>query len=311
LVPGEFLVEPEDSGVPEVDAGTDAGTIADALPPLDVGVPPRDAARNPNCAEAGATLIYVVSQDDTLLSFYPPTATFTTIGTLRCPSPSQPFSMAVDSTGVAYVVYQDGELFRVSTATAACRSTAFVSGQVGFSPRFGMGFSQDSQGTGETLYLASSNDSDGTDAAATPSQLAAVDTTTFKLRIVGDLRPQILNAELTGTGAGDLFAFFATKGAAVCNNITGDPTIACPDSAIGQIDKTTGQVTNATVFRGVAQGYGWAFAFWGGDFYLFTAANDVNTVVYRYRPSDETLVQVATRPDIIVGAGVSTCAPAD
>ena len=62
--------------------------------------------------------------------------------------------MAVDRTGIAYVVFSpSGELFRVSTATAACEPTPFVSGQGGFSSTFGMGFSGDTDG-GETLYVA-------------------------------------------------------------------------------------------------------------------------------------------------------------
>jgi len=59
---------------------------------------------------------------------------------------------------------------------------------------------------------------------------------------------------------------------------------------------------------GVPQGNGWAFAFWGGDFYTFTAPSG-NTVVTRYRPSDGSITQVAQMQSIIVGAGVSTCAP--
>jgi hypothetical protein len=316
LVPeGEINQEPDgdDSTEPDAsrpDASTrDAGRIEDALPPLDVSAP-REGG-NPSCAEAGATLVYVVSEDYQLLSFNPDTNAFLTIGNINCPvaiegegQPPTPFSMAVDHTGIAYVVYSDGELFRVSTATAVCRSTGFVSGQLGFPPKFGMGYSQNSQGTAESLYVASTS---ADDAAA--SRLATIQTTNFRLSIVGALQPQILNAELTGTGTGDLFAFYATDGTTPCDNTVSG---SCPDSAIGQIDKTTAQVTNQVVFRGVPQGSAWAFAFWGGDFYLFTApSTTTGTIVYRYRPSDGTLTQVAKRPDDIVGAGVSTCAPAD
>jgi hypothetical protein len=306
LVPDdEIHVEPED-------AGADAGVIEDALPPIDV-TRPRDAA-NLSCAEAGSTLIYLVSSDYQLLSFHPPTNTFTTIGDIRCAtkppttptdSAPTPFSMAVDHTGIAYVLFTDGELFRVSTASAGCRPTGFVVDQSGFASTFGMGYSQNSQGTSESLYVASSSVSSG----GGPSELATIDTTTFKLGVLGSLQPQILSAELTGTGAGDLFAFYATSGSALCDNLAG---ANCPDSAIGQIDKVTARVTNQTVFRGVPQGDAWAFAFWGGDFYLFTAPpSATGTVVYRFRPSDGTLTQVAQRANPIVGAGVSTCAPAD
>jgi hypothetical protein len=311
LVPEDEIDQQPDGDDTTPDASTrDGGRIEDALPPIDVSVPHEGGSLS--CAEAGSTLIYVVSEDYQLLSFDPGTGAFVTIGDIDCPtatggdSPPTPFSMAVDHTGIAYVLYNDGELFRVSTATAACRSTGFVTGQLGFNEEFGMGYSQNSQGTAETLYVASSS----SDGLTSPSRLATIQTTNFRLSIVGALQPQILNAELTGTGAGDLFAFYATSGTDPCDNTAASAT--CPDSAIGQIDKTTGRVTNETVFRGVPQGDAWAFAFWGGDFYLFTAPRTgTSTIVYRFRPADESLVRVATRSNRIVGAGVSTCAPAD
>lgn len=52
-----------------------------------------------------------------------------------------------------------------------------------------------------------------------------------------------------------------------------------------------------------------AFAFWGGDFYVFTSEGDGITDVARYRPSDGTVTGVTTLGATVVGAGVSTCAP--
>jgi hypothetical protein len=256
----------------------------DALPPIDVTPPPPFN----DCPDAASTFVYVITSNYTLMSFYPPTATFTTIGQIVCPSSSTPFSMAVDRTGVAYIVFQDGQLFRVSTATAACIPTPFVAGQHGFAPEFGMGFSHDSTGTGETLYVASGT---STGASGQP-QLATIDTKTFALHIVGSFNPSIDNAELTGTGAGDLYGFHAT------------PT----GSGIAQIDKTNAQVFADSPLPGVMQGSGWAFAFWGGDFYTFTAPSG-GTVVTRFRPSDGSIAQVTQIADTVVGAGVSTCAP--
>jgi hypothetical protein len=291
------------------DGGLDGHVVEpprDALPPLDVSVPGDAFNSNSSCPDAGATLIYVVTEQFELMSFYPPTAAFTAIGALSCPTmtpstpnmPVTPFSMAVNRSGIAFVLYNDGELFRVSTATAACQRTAFTSGQRGFAPEFGMGFSHDAQGTGETLFVAS---------GGTTPRLATINTTNFGLRIVGNLAPAVESSELTGTGAGDLFAFYATTGANPCDNIN---TGNCPDSAIGQIDKTTGRVTNQTVLFGQPQGTAWAFAFWGGDFYTFTAPDDGGTLVTRFNPTDGSSVVVAHRTDKIVGAGVSTCAPA-
>jgi hypothetical protein len=56
-------------------------------------------------------------------------------------------------------------------------------------------------------------------------------------------------------------------------------------------------------------GTAWAMAFWGGDFWLFTAPG-VETRVDRYRPSDGTTVTMISNLGFhVVGAGVSTCAP--
>jgi hypothetical protein len=298
-----LLVPPDqDSGVP-VDAGRDTAIVdsspppeedsavveEDALPPIDVQPPPPH-----DCLDAGATLIYVITQSNTLYSFNPPTATFSTvIGNIACPSTSTPFSMAVARNGVAYVVFYDGELFEVDTqsATLPCMPTPFVMGQGGFAPRFGMGFSRDAMGTGETLYVASGSSG----MTGGPPQLGRIDTTTFRLTVVGNLTPSIDDAELTGTGAGDLFGFYKTTAGS---------------SAIAQIDKGNALVTGYAPLPGVDQGSGWAFAYWGGDFYTFTAPMTTSgTVVTRYRPSDQSIRQVAAIGDVVVGAGVSTCAP--
>lgn len=58
----------------------------------------------------------------------------------------------------------------------------------------------------------------------------------------------------------------------------------------------------------------WAFAQWGGKFYIFvTTQNLIGTTNSTVRTIDRATGQSATilqnLPNIIVGAGVSTCAP--
>jgi hypothetical protein len=286
------------------DSPLDRFVEEDALPPLDVRPPPPDAFNA--CPDAGSTFVYVITQTNNLYSFYPPTAAFTLIGTIACPTTiagENPFSMGVDRKGIAYIVFSSsdatgneigGELFRVSTATAACLPTGFTIGQQGFARTFGMGFSADESDAGESLYVAS-------DDINTP-QLGMIDVTNFALHVVGDFNPPITQSELTGTGAGGLFGFWNPR------DSTGNPLA---NSAIVQIDKATAEVTNSSTLVGLQQGNGWAFAFWGGAFYLFTG--DLSTgntsVVTRYDPGPGTLTQVGGLDDLIVGAGVSTCAP--
>jgi hypothetical protein len=199
--------------------------------------------------------------------------------------------MAVDRRGIAYILFDlSNRLFRVSTATAACIDTSYVPGQSGFFS-FGMGFATDQGGPSETLYVAGS-DLSGLGSA---KGLARIDPTTFNLSPVGDFSPPIEQGELTGTGDGRLFAFYTKNG------------VRQP-SFIGQIDPQTAQVLGERRFDSVDQGNGWAFAYWGGDFYMFHAPGS-QTKVTRWRPADDSVTQVASTPLEIVGAGVSTCAP--
>lgn len=293
----EITVPPDASAdapadvTPPRDSGRDVVAEADALPPLDASR--RDADKT-NCPDADSTLVYVVSDNNVLQSFYPPTGQFTNIGTLACPAPGQnPFSMAVDRKGVAYVLFSNaqrnvGNLFRVSTATAACVSTPFQSGQLGFTT-FGMGFVADQGGPTETLYIA------GTGIGNVPAALGRIDLTNFRVSTLGNFSPQIDGAELTGTGDGRLYAFY-NRG-------------ALPGTAIGEIDTTTAQVIAQSNLPNVDRGNGWAFAFWGGDFYLFVGETPTSSRVVRFRPSDNSVTTVAHASSLIVGAGVSTCAP--
>ncbi|HTQ45656.1 MAG TPA: hypothetical protein VMI75_23020 [Polyangiaceae bacterium] len=204
--------------------------------------------------------------------------------------------MAVSRSGIAYVVFEGGELYRVSTKTAACQPTPFVPRNGGFPQQFGMGFSADMTDAGpigdggETLYLAGALDT-----GLPHIILGALDTSTFVTRTIGQVSPAIYGSELTGTGAGQLFGFYVTTPMGTGGNI-------------GQIDKSTAIVTNQVSLPGIYVAGGWAVAFWGGDFYTFTAPLSRATV-QRYRPSDGSVVTIASLADAVVGAGVSTCAP--
>jgi hypothetical protein len=314
LVPTEQDAGPADVSVPR-DARADVGVDVveepdapeeDALPPIDVVVPP---GPNP-CPDAGSTLVYVITSDNVLLSFYPPTATFTTIGTIACPTSTagdSPFSMAVDHAGIAYVAFASGDIFRVSTANAACVPTKRVPTAGPFVSQYGMGFAANVGADGgptndggdagdnvETLYLAG-NPGGLTPGNLPPVELGSMSTTTFTTTSIGIVTPSIFGSELTGTGSGQLFGFYVTDSSGTA-------------AAIGELDRTTGQLVAMNNLPGVNIAGGWAFAFWGGDFYTFTAP-DTDTIVQRFRPSDGSVTMVTTLPHTVVGAGVSTCAP--
>jgi hypothetical protein len=256
--------------------------------PFDI---PEDVPVSSDCPDASATLVYVITMDNKLYSFYPPTSKFSLIGNVACPGETtgSTFSMAVDRAGIAYVLFDSGNIFRVDTGTAACTKLPYAPGQAGFT-YFGMGFATNGAGPSETLYIQGDSYYDP-DSGEAPG-LASVDTTDWTVTPIGSATPALAGGELTGTGGGDLFAFFYY------------PT-ETSGSRLGQLDKATGQLTASVFLPGVTiDGNSFAVAFWGGDFYLFT-----DGTVTQYSPSTGATNVVANLDDDIVGAGVSTCAP--
>ncbi|MBN9165118.1 MAG: hypothetical protein J0I07_29405, partial [Myxococcales bacterium] len=135
------------------DASRDASDLEDAPPLLDVR-PPIDVDQR-DCPDAEAQLVYTITDSHELQSFNPDTGQFRRIGKIACPAPSSatPFSMAVDRRGIAYILFTNEQLFRVSTATAACIATPYTPRQSNYG-LFGMGFATNSVGPTETLYVA-------------------------------------------------------------------------------------------------------------------------------------------------------------
>ena len=244
----------------------------------------------PSCA-VETQFVYTVDADANLYRFDPPSHAFTKVGTLVCPSKASPYSMAVDRTGAAWVVYEDGTLFKVSTVDASCQATTFAPGQQGFTT-FGMAFSSDApDGGAETLFVSESHYDQS---ASNNNRLATIDLQTLELHVVGTYDKLNARAEMTGTGDARLFGAFE-----------GQPYV------VAEIDKATAKILSEapqTPIQYPPNSSNLAFAFWGGSFYLFVGPGG-NTDVFRYEPSDGTTTKIATVAFEIVGAGVSTCAP--
>lgn len=256
-----------------------------------------DAATDDGCSEE-AKLVYVLSLEGDLYSFAPADKKFTKIGALNCGSGLVPISMAVDRNAVAWVNLRPSSgidpdiLFKVDTKTLKCEASK-VQGTMG-----GMGFSLNA-GTKdqETLFVAG----DGSSGLGSEG-LNKVNFTTESLELVTDF-PEPSDLELTGTGDGKLYGFLV------------DETDSLP-LAVAQVDKTTAAFSGRFDLPQVEQPQApmFAFSFWGGDFYIYTATStsaSKSTNVTRYRPSDSS-VDTKYMTNIgfhIVGAGVSTCAP--
>jgi hypothetical protein len=269
------MTDPTDSGMTSDD---DGGTTGDT------------------CANGAARWIYIVDSDATFLRFEPDSQTITSLGTLNCSPSATPFSMAVDRDANAWVLHDDGRIYLVDIENGlSCSQTTFTPNQLGFE-RFGMGFVHDDASDTESLYIAGGSE---ISIGSGFSELGSIDVGTLNVSRVGSFDGW---PELTGNANGELWGFF-------------------PDSSppsVRQINRSNAQTLQTFDVSAVnpAGGIGdtaWAFAYWGGRYYIFfKGAADTSTNIWRLTPSSDELIEYV--PDTgrrIVGAGVSTCAPID
>ncbi|GMU60335.1 MAG: hypothetical protein AMXMBFR34_20980 [Myxococcaceae bacterium] len=260
-----------------------------------IGVSPDGGVED--CSEA-ARLVYLVDQNKTLSSFDPrkagTAAAFVDLGRLTCPALplAEPFSMSVDRRAVAWIIFDSGELFTVNL-----RVTPLTCVKTGFMPlqsvgKFGMGFVANAPGSHEETLFISGSPLGGSLLSTRFGTLSTVPPYEISLR--GTLAGA---PELTGTGDATLWGFF-------------------PDAAqprVVQLDKDTGGELSpafaATPLTGSPQA--WAFAFWGGDFWIFLERDvDPSTTLWRLNGQTGAVTNLSRDTGRrIVGAGVSTCAP--
>jgi len=259
------------------------------------------------CAPGAAQFIYVISDTNDLYTFdptlFPSPSAFNLVGPVTC-DPSGVNSMAVDRNAVAWVNFNSGAIFKVTTSSPpTCTPTAFMPGQGGFSDDLGMGFSADAPGSSsETLYVSDNSGPGGDCTSTSPGPgcmgrgLGKLDLSSMTLTPLGSYTASAAgyNAELTGTGDAKLYGFFTTS-----------------PGSYGPIDKTTGATSSpppAPISAVNASTGGYAFSFFGGDFYFYTAPTD-QTIVTHLQTSTGMTTTSPMLTFTIVGAGVSTCAP--
>jgi hypothetical protein len=147
--------------------------------------------------------------------------------------------------------------------------------------------------TDDTLFVAGGASVNG----ANNSTLAKLDTTAFTATTVGNVTGW---PELTGNGNAELWGWFPS-------DQTGSTT-----PRVEQIDKTSGSPIKTYMLPSL-QGMpsAWAFAFWGGDYWIFLAKDlDVSSTVYQIDGATGAVKgSTSAGSRLIVGAGVSTCAP--
>jgi hypothetical protein len=283
------------------------GTIGDHLETCELEQCSNGSCSGDDDCAAGADLIYVVDQEYRLWSFDPrllPADPYSLIGNLDCPAgapwpewggglTATPFSMSVDRNATAWVLYTSGEIFHVSTDDATCVNSNFTKGQADFK-LFGMGFVSDSPGSNEeTLFIAGGPvDATGSGRLGRIDGLAVTD--------IGQLPTAEYSPELTGTGDAELFGYYPGTQSSMVANIVKN------SAAHGQSWDMAGLPGGVSA---------WAFAHWGGEFYIFITEGDgflvpFNAQVLKLDPTTgNTTTELTNTGKVVVGAGVSTCAP--
>ncbi|MFT5679841.1 MAG: hypothetical protein ACI8RZ_000746 [Myxococcota bacterium] len=274
--PEDTTSEPQDEDTG--DTGEPYEPAEDEGEPSTEEDPPED-----DCTET-SDLIYVVDRDNSMLYLFDPNSQeFTPQGRLTCGGGS-PGSMAVSRSGTAYVRYSDESLYAVDLADLSCTRTEYRSPN-GFGS-FGMGYATDDADTWrDELYIADAD------------RVGQLNTGTWELDLLGNMSSQ---SELTGNSAGELWAFLPLESPA----------------ALAELDKDTGaerQRIRLNGFPDLGDIDAFAFAAWGGEFWLFVRTYGMGSSTDVYRVGEDGVLQRVLE-DVgfdVVGAGVSTCAPSE
>jgi len=260
----------------------DTGTVVDAPQEPDAPQDPEDPPAEDDCDHT-SDLVYVIDrQDEALYLFDPTDQSFDLVGELDCTMWGTPGSMAVSRDGFAYVRYSDDSVYAVDLVTLECRPTSF---SAGFGS-FGMGYATDAADTWrDALYIATS------------TNLATLDTGSWSASMVGGIPSQ---AELSGNADGELWAFLPLE----------------VPAELVELDKSTSQILQKHRLNGFPNPLDidtFAFATWGGEFWLFVRTYGMGntTDVYRVDASGNLSMAAPDTGMDVVGAGVSTCAPTD
>ncbi len=247
--------------------------------------------------------IFVLSDNSELYKFFPETNTFDMLGAFKCGNATGTFSMAVDRLGFAYVMFSSplGEIWKLDvTNVNDCTDPGYNPGQGGVN-YFGMAFVSNSQfDQCDKLYGNTYDGIGGFSEGANVGDFLSVDPNNLLINKIG--KTNFNGAEVTGTGDGRAFMFGGANPAKLV-----------------EVEKATGKFLEVTPLGNLELTNAFAFAFFGGDFYMFTESdnNPFNTskvTHYDYDDSDNNGVKelttvVTEAPIRIVGAGVSTCAP--
>jgi hypothetical protein len=269
------------------DARHDEAAAVDAAPsPVPAPLPPIDAsvadADLTGCT-ADTPTAYLVSEDQEVLRFDPPSMIATSLGFTTCPAAnSSPYVMTASRAGTLYVLYTDWSLYAVDPQTLTCTKTAWVAGQLGFPGDVGIAVSR-TRGA-EALYVLG--------AQGGKSTLARSDLDTFALTKVGLVTP---------APSGYPLDFQAD----VYDRLFG----LSQSGLLAQIDPATAQLIGEDPIPGFSPKTSWSLLAWGREVYAFTGARAEGSTVLRYDLTSKKVTASAHVAASIVGASAPPCTP--
>lgn len=277
------------------------------------------------CGEPEDNPIYVLTRGlengmpDSIYGFDPESLTFSPVLDVVCPDTGDwgVSSMAIDRQGRAWIEWgavhegpEDPHYKRLDTldlATGDCQPDqgALPTTEHWGTP-LGMAFVSASEGSAaeELFFVDTGTWLHGIGTAAPYGQYYAFQT---------GQGTEFSGVELTGTGEGRLFNLIMNWSFEWDHPCTADDP-CYPMVHLGEVDKTDGSaISNVELTEveaiGISPG-GFAFAHWGGHFWIFLSIDYGATRVYDHDPATgTTVVALDDGPDGVVGAGVSTCAP--
>ncbi|MEZ4448079.1 MAG: hypothetical protein R3B09_01285 [Nannocystaceae bacterium] len=249
----------------------------------------------------GTELIYVLSDSGEIWSFDPKTADFDFVAQVWCGGFTSTFSMGVSRRARAWIQYQHGDVYTVDLNDPDnpinCLDPGFEPIKPALYANFGMAFVANSmEDPCDKLYAHSATEPEGVGPGV--GALGVIDPVSLELSTIAPIN--YAWGELTGTGNGRLFAY---EGYA--------PPI------LTEYDKSNGEVLSSLPLPQIDGQSAFAFAWWGGDFYLFadddpfgSSTSQVWHLDYDESDGDGQAVKGLLKAPIrIVGAGVSTCVP--
>jgi hypothetical protein len=283
---GTSSTGPDDTGTGDTGDSSTGDVVACACPDIEVAL------------DDG---IFLLSASAELWKYFPETKKFEMLGQIDCAGQFATFSMAVDRLGFAWVQFFGGELRKVDvTNVANCTDPGYLPGQQGVE-NFGMAFVSNSKFDAcDRIYGNTYSGIGGYSEGPNIGDFLTITPDDLQLSKFG--KTNFDGAEVTGTGDGRAFVFGGAN-----------------PSKLVEMDKVKGTAVQTLPLAGLEINNGaFAFAFFGGDFYFFTDSdNDQLSSEVTHMDFDDSdnngkqdlTVITNDAPLLVVGAGVSTCAP--